>query len=35
MTIIVAVADAAERYTAAGSQMEQARSVAQARQVTP
>jgi hypothetical protein len=29
-----AVADAAERYTAAGSQMEQARSVAQARQVT-
>ncbi len=29
-----AVADAAERYTAAGSQMEQVRSVAQARQVT-
>ncbi|WP_300009376.1 hypothetical protein [Pseudonocardia sp.] len=29
-----ALADAAERYTAAGSQMEQARSVAQARQVT-
>ncbi len=29
-----AVADAAERYTAAGSQMEQARTVAQARQVT-
>ena len=29
-----AIADAAERYTAAGSQMEQARSVAQARQVT-
>jgi uncharacterized membrane protein YgcG len=28
-----ALADAAERYTAAGSQMEQARSVAQARQV--
>ncbi|GAA5118375.1 hypothetical protein [Pseudonocardia adelaidensis] len=29
-----AIADAAERYNAAGSQMEQARSVAQARQVT-
>jgi len=29
-----ALADAAERYNAAGSQMEQARSVAQARQVT-
>ncbi|MDT7616534.1 MAG: hypothetical protein QOF00_3981, partial [Pseudonocardiales bacterium] len=29
-----AVADASERYTAAGSQMEQARSIAQARQVT-
>lgn len=29
-----ALADAAERYTAAGSQMEQARTVAQARQVT-
>jgi hypothetical protein len=29
-----AIADAAERYTAAGSQMEQAQSVAQARQVT-
>ena len=29
-----ALADAAERYTAAGSQMDQARSVAQARQVT-
>jgi hypothetical protein len=29
-----ALADAAERYTAAGSQMEQARSVTQARQVT-
>jgi hypothetical protein len=29
-----ALADAAERYTAAGSQMEQARSIAQARQVT-
>jgi hypothetical protein len=29
-----AIADAAERYTAAGSQMEQARSVAQSRQVT-
>ena len=29
-----ALADAAERYTAAGSQMEQARSAAQARQVT-
>ncbi|MFC4942368.1 hypothetical protein [Pseudonocardia sp. GCM10023141] len=29
-----AIADAAERYTAAGSQMDQARSVAQARQVT-
>jgi hypothetical protein len=29
-----AIADAAERYTAAGSQMEQARSTAQARQVT-
>ncbi len=29
-----AIADAAERYTAAGSQMEQAHSVAQARQVT-
>ena len=29
-----ALADAAERYTAAGSQMDQARSTAQARQVT-
>jgi hypothetical protein len=29
-----ALADAAERYTAAGSQMEQARSIVQARQVT-
>ena len=29
-----AIADAAERYNAAGSQMEQARSIAQARQVT-
>ncbi|MGH3587986.1 MAG: hypothetical protein ACRDQ0_16885, partial [Pseudonocardia sp.] len=29
-----AIADAAERYTAAGSQMEQARSIAQAQQVT-